>query len=178
MAKVQVKRADLKPGEVLCQYCTARCCSYFALPMETPTERADFENIRWFMLHGNVTVFVDSGTWYLCVHNKCDYLRPDNMCGIYETRPQICRDYSTDKCEYDNDGVYDQFFETPDQIQEYADAILPPSHPNCPSPAPMHRTPHCHEAPHTIPHHTTPHHTTRHHTVQYHPTPHVTLPYL
>jgi Fe-S-cluster containining protein len=95
--------------------------------METPTERKDFENIRWFMLHGHVTVFVDSGTWFLCVHNKCDHLRPDNLCGIYETRPQICRDYTTDKCEYDNDGVYDQLFETPDQIQEYADAILPPA---------------------------------------------------
>lgn len=93
--------------------------------METPTERKDFENIRWFMLHGHVTVFVDSGTWFLCVHNRCDHLRPDNLCGIYETRPQICRDYTTEKCEYDNDGVYDQLFETPEQIQEYADAILP-----------------------------------------------------
>ena len=127
MPTVPVKRADVKPGEVLCQFCTARCCGYFALPMETPTERKDFENIRWFMLHGHVTVFVDSGTWFLCVHNKCDHLRPDNLCGIYETRPQICRDYTTDKCEYDNDGVYDQLFETPDQIQEYADAVLPPA---------------------------------------------------
>ena len=59
------------------------------------------------------------------VFNKCDHLQPDNMCGIYETRPQICRDYSTDSCEYDNDGIYDQLFETPDQIQEYADSILP-----------------------------------------------------
>lgn|GEM_PF-799000 len=125
MPKVLVKRADIKPGEVLCQYCTARCCSYFALPMETPTERNDFENIRWFMLHGRVSVFVDSGTWFLCVFNKCDHLQPDNMCGIYETRPQICRDYSTDSCEYDNDGIYDQLFETPDQIKEYADSILP-----------------------------------------------------
>lgn len=137
MAKVPVKRADLKPGEVLCQYCTARCCGYFALPMETPTELNDFENIRWFMLHGRVSVFVDSGTWYLCVFNKCDHLRPDNMCGIYETRPQICRDYSADSCEYDNDGLYEQLFETPDQIWEYAMAILPMEKPEAFSPEPL-----------------------------------------
>lgn len=102
--------------------------------METPTELNDFENIRWFMLHGRVSVFVDSGTWYLCVFNKCDHLRPDNMCGIYETRPQICRDYSADSCEYDNDGLYEQLFETPDQIWEYAMAILPMEKPEAFSP--------------------------------------------
>ncbi len=53
-----------------------------------------------------------------CGPTTCAYLRD---------RPQICRDYTTDKCEYDNDGVYDQLFETPDQIQEYADALLPPA---------------------------------------------------
>ncbi len=47
------------------------------------------------------------------------------MCGAYDTRPQICRDYTTESCEYDNDGVYDQLFETPEQLWEYAHAILP-----------------------------------------------------
>ncbi len=47
------------------------------------------------------------------------------MCGIYETRPQICRDYQTDNCEYDDDATYDQYFETPEQVVEYMDAVLP-----------------------------------------------------
>ncbi|MFM7833291.1 MAG: hypothetical protein ACKPJD_15985 [Planctomycetaceae bacterium] len=34
--------------------------------------------------------------------------------------------YTTDECEYDNDGVYDQFFETAEQLWEYAQAVLPP----------------------------------------------------
>ncbi|HUE15056.1 MAG TPA: hypothetical protein VMR25_12875, partial [Planctomycetaceae bacterium] len=44
----------------------------------------------------------------------------------YDTRPDICRSYSTVDCEYEDDAVYDKFFETPEQIWEYAEAVLPP----------------------------------------------------
>ena len=39
-------RKDLGPDEVLCEYCTAKCCRYFALPIETPKTFKDFEYIR------------------------------------------------------------------------------------------------------------------------------------
>ncbi len=120
----QFKREDLKPGENLCTYCTGTCCRYFALPIETPTTRKDFDHMRWYMLHGRVSFFVDQGTWFLMVHNDCRELMPDNRCGIYQTRPQICRTYTTDNCEYDDKTCYDQFFETPEQIEEYADLVL------------------------------------------------------
>lgn len=119
------RKEDLKPGEVLCSYCTAKCCRYFAFPIDKPTDRADFDHLRWFMLHGRVAIFVEDATWYLMVYADCKHLRADNMCGIYETRPQICRTYSTDNCEFDDDAVYDMFFETPEQIWEYAQAVLP-----------------------------------------------------
>lgn len=120
----KVHREDLKPGEVLCEYCTAKCCRYFALPIDTPESYEDYQYIRWYLLHEAATVFVDDGTWYLMVHTTCKHLRDDNLCGIYETRPQICRDYTTDNCEYEDDWVYDQYFETPEQIQEYMEAVL------------------------------------------------------
>jgi Fe-S-cluster containining protein len=119
-------REDLGPDEVLCTYCPAKCCRYFALPIETPTDREDFEYIRWYLLHDRATVFVEEDCWYLLVHTKCKHLRHDHLCGIYETRPQICRDYTTDKCEYEDDWVYDHYFETPEQVAEYADAVLRP----------------------------------------------------
>lgn len=118
-------RDDLQPGESLCDYCTAKCCQYFALPIETPTCRADLDSIRWYMLHEHVSIFVDSDTWYLMVHTRCRKLRDDHLCGIYETRPQICRDYSTENCEYAGDGCYDQLFETPEQLWEYMEAVFP-----------------------------------------------------
>jgi Fe-S-cluster containining protein len=121
---IKMTRENLPEGKGLCDYCTAKCCKYFALPIETPTERQDYDFIRWFLLHEHATVFTEDGTWYILVHTTCKHLRPDNLCGIYETRPQICRDYTTDNCEYDDDWVYDQYFETAEQVAEYTEAIL------------------------------------------------------
>ena len=122
----KIRREDLKPGEVLCAYCTGKCCRYFALPMDTPENWDDYDHIRWFMAHGRISVFVEDDSWYLMVHADCRYLLPDNRCNIYDDRPVVCRKYSTDNCEYDEDARYDKFFETPEQVWEYAEAILPP----------------------------------------------------
>ena len=121
--RLKPHREDLAPGEVLCSYCTAKCCRYFALPIDTPTTWKEFEYLRWFLLHDRATVFTDKDVWYLLVHTTCRHLRPDNLCGIYETRPQICRDYTTAKCEYEDDWVYDHYWETPEQVEEYAEAV-------------------------------------------------------
>ena len=122
----QVRRADLKPGEVLCSYCTAICCRYFTLPVSTPESWEDYDNLRWYLTHGRVALFVEDGTWYMIVYGDCKYLQPDNRCGIYHDRPGICRSYSTESCEYDNDFVFEKYFESAEQVWEYAEAILPP----------------------------------------------------
>ncbi len=121
----RLKREDLPKGEVLCSYCTAKCCRYFALPIEAPTNFDDWEFVRWYVLHEAAAVFKEGETWYLVVHTNCRKLRDDNRCGIYETRPKICREYTTDGCEYDDDSCYDQYLETPEQVAEYMEAILP-----------------------------------------------------
>jgi Fe-S-cluster containining protein len=123
--RIKPRREDLRPGESLCDHCSAKCCKYFALPIDTPTDRQDFDYIRWYLLHDRATVFVDDGTWYLLVHTRCRHLQSDNRCGIYETRPQICRDYSADNCEYEDDWTYQQYFETPEQVEEYMELVLP-----------------------------------------------------
>ena len=122
--QVKPSREDLKAGEVLCEYCTAKCCRYFALPIETPEDFEDFEYLRWYLLHDRASVFTEDDTWYLLVHTVCKHLKSDNMCGIYDTRPQICRDYSTKNCEYEDDWTYDRYFETPEQVAEYSDAMF------------------------------------------------------
>ena len=98
--RTKPRRKDVPADTNLCEYCTAKCCHYFALPIETPEEFTDFEYIRWFLLHERATVFKEEEDWYLLVHTTCRHLRDDNRCGIYETRPQICREYSTKDCEY------------------------------------------------------------------------------
>lgn len=121
----KIHREQLKPGECLCDHCTAKCCRYFALPIDTPSTRKDFDYIRWFLLHDRASVFTDDDTWYLLVHTTCRHLQADNRCGIYHTRPEICREYSTENCEYEDSWVYDRYFETPEQVEEYAEAVLP-----------------------------------------------------
>ena len=71
-------------------------------------------------------VYVVKEQWYLLVMTRCQYLAPDNRCRIYLNRPKICREYTTDECEYDDDWSFTKMFETPEQIWEYAEAMLPP----------------------------------------------------
>jgi Fe-S-cluster containining protein len=120
----KIRRKDLPEGKILCEYCTAKCCRYFALPIEEPEEFEDYEFIRWFLLHDRASIFKEDGNWYLLVHTECKHLQDDNRCGIYETRPQICRDYTTKNCEYDEDWTYDFYLETSEQVAEYTEAII------------------------------------------------------
>jgi uncharacterized protein len=129
MCRQKPSREDLKPGEVLCNHCGAKCCQYFALPIDTPKVWQDFDYIRWYLLHERSAIFTDEGSWYLLVQNRCMHLRGDNLCGIYEDRPQICRDYTTANCEYDDEWVYDHYWETAEQIEEFAEALLGPREP-------------------------------------------------
>jgi uncharacterized protein len=122
-SKKEVRHEDLRPGESLCNHCTALCCRYFALEIDKPTCRKDFDYIRWYLLHEQTAIFTEQGAWYLLVNTPCKHLRADHRCGIYETRPKICRDYSTVGCERD-DYVYENFWETPEQIEEYADRVF------------------------------------------------------
>lgn len=124
--RARSRREDLRPGESLCDHCTGKCCRYFSLPLpRTPRTWDDFDEIRWYLAHGQTLVYVDSGTWYLLVSSRCDYLLPDHRCAIYHDRPKICREYTTAECEYDDNWSFDKVFETPEQIWEYADALLP-----------------------------------------------------
>jgi Fe-S-cluster containining protein len=120
----RIRREQLAPGENLCEYCTAKCCRYFALPMDAPETFEEYEYIRWFLLHDRASVFQEDGDWYMLVHTTCKNLRPDNLCGIYETRPKICQDYTTENCEYDDDWTYDFYLESPEQVWEYTEAVL------------------------------------------------------
>ncbi len=120
----KITRETLPSGKCLCDYCNAKCCRYFALSIDRPVELRDFDFIRWYLLHDRATVFIDDENWYLLVHTTCKHLQDDNRCGIYHTRPEICREYSTDNCEYDDDTTYDKYFETAEQVVEYVQATV------------------------------------------------------
>lgn len=118
----QIKRSELPPGEVLCDYCTAKCCRYFSLSIDRPKNARDFDFFRWYLLHQYASIFTETDDWYLLVHSPCKHLQDDNRCGIYQTRPQICKDYKTVECEYDENYTFDRYFELPEQMEEYSNA--------------------------------------------------------
>ncbi len=87
-------------GSVCCEHCTGACCKYLALPLDKPKTARDFDDIRWYLMHEGITVFVEEGDWYIQFPTTCRHLRPDNLCGTYETRPKICRAYKAGECDY------------------------------------------------------------------------------
>jgi len=109
----------------LCNKCAGLCCRYFALAIDKPETRRDFEDIRWYLLHEDSTVFVEGGEWYLQINRKCRALLPDNRCAIYDKRPPICRSYSAKKCDWHGDEYeYDHVFVDPDDVVRYAREYL------------------------------------------------------
>jgi len=104
-----------------CAKCSGLCCRYFALPIETPEDKEDYDDIRWYLCHKDITVFVENGDWYLNIKNKCKHLsEKDYRCKIYDKRPRICRQYSHADCDF-VEGKYDYelHFTSDKQMEEY-----------------------------------------------------------
>lgn len=124
--RTRLARDQVPAHESLCDHCTGKCCRYISLPIKDPETWDDFDEFRWFLSHGQVLIYVEKGTWYILFMSKCQYLLKDHRCAIYFDRPKICREYTTDNCEYDQEWGFEKVFEAPEQIWEYAEAILPP----------------------------------------------------
>jgi Fe-S-cluster containining protein len=101
------------------------CCRYFVLEIDKPESRRQFDDVRWYLVHEGTFVFIEKKKWYLGVYARCKHLMPDNRCGIYEKRPKICRDYSTENCDYHGgDYGWEKLFSSAEQLEEYAEEKL------------------------------------------------------
>ncbi len=108
-----------------CGDCPAICCKHVALEIDEPDTPSEFDDIRWYLAHRGVYVFVEDGDWYVGFKARCNMLGGKNDCKMYETRPNICRNYSTHNCEFTGDGSpYDLYFNNPDEIEEYAEQFF------------------------------------------------------
>jgi Fe-S-cluster containining protein len=109
----------------LCDQCSGLCCRYFALPLDNPRTVREYDNIRWYLLHENVVVFIEKKQWYIGVMSRCKHLEPDNRCGIYHERPRICREFSTENCDYHGgDYGFEKLFTSGEQLRDYAEEKL------------------------------------------------------
>jgi Fe-S-cluster containining protein len=86
-----------------CSRCiNSKCCTYTTEAIgEAPRSKADFEHLLWQVSHQGVEIYKDEDGWFLLMQGRCEHLGPSGACAIYEERPQICRDYDNDWCEFD-----------------------------------------------------------------------------
>ena len=116
IAKVEIT------SENKCSFCEGtKCCVYVTQEINTPRSIDDFDHLLWQMAHRDIQVYKDEDGWFLLVLNQCQFLLPEGGCGIYETRPQVCRDYSNDFCEYDEpaDQHFEFFFQVYAELDNY-----------------------------------------------------------
>jgi Fe-S-cluster containining protein len=83
-----------------CHACGATCCRYVGIALERPRGQDDRDLIHWYLSHKNLCIYVDKdGDWWIQVDTDCRHIAPDGGCGIYERRPQLCRNYQAATCE-------------------------------------------------------------------------------
>ena len=112
---------DLRDDTHQCENCLpAFCCNYFAFGIDEPENRKDYESLLWKLAHEKTSIYVYRNQWYIMIHNRCNFLTPDNKCGIYETRPSICKEHSIENCEYTGDDYgFSQHFKSYDDLLQY-----------------------------------------------------------
>ena len=114
--KLPVVAAPRSP--VGCLTC-ALCCSYIAVEIDAPSSVKSATEILWHLYHHQVSVYRDSDDeWVVQFETRCRHLLEDNKCGIYETRPHICREYSEESCEVNAEDEGRTFY-TPQAFLEY-----------------------------------------------------------
>ena len=105
-----------------CSFCTGSiCCTYVTQHIDTPRSKADFQHLLWQVSHDHVKAYKDEDGWTLLIEAKCQHLQIDGACGIYATRPQICRDHSNEYCEFDasSEDGFDLYFQDYEELLTY-----------------------------------------------------------
>jgi hypothetical protein len=103
----------------LCKNCD-HCCRYIALEIDKPTTKAEKENIIWFLLHKNISVYIGHDNhWYVEFQTPCKALH-EGRCSVYNDRPSMCREYNQDSCtKYINEPAEKIIFTSPEQFKKY-----------------------------------------------------------
>ncbi|MDH3257003.1 MAG: YkgJ family cysteine cluster protein [Nitrospinota bacterium] len=104
-----------------CKNCLpAKCCTYFSLEVDEPENRKDYEAMLWQIAHRGVSFYIYRKAWYMMVDSVCEFLTPENKCGIYETRPYICKEHSIETCEYtEGDYGFTEHFKSYDELMAW-----------------------------------------------------------
>lgn len=121
MQKKTFKGIKITP-ENKCGFCRSSiCCTYITQEIDTPRSIYDFDVLLWQIYHQDVQFYKEDNRWYIKILSRCNNLQPDGRCGVYETRPMICREHENDFCEFDEttEESADVFFGSAADIEKY-----------------------------------------------------------
>jgi Fe-S-cluster containining protein len=104
----------------LCKDCSM-CCDYVTVEIDEPETKDDFDEIIWFINHKNVIVYLDNeDSWNVEFETPCIHMNEKGLCGVYNERPDICRDYSQDECLKCGEGeIFKILFKTKQDVVDY-----------------------------------------------------------
>ena len=109
-------------SENKCSFCTGSiCCTYVTHAIDTPRSKEDFRQLLWQVSHNNIKIYKDDDGWTLLVEGTCQHLQTNGDCGIYDARPEICREHTNDYCEFDapSEDGFELYFENYYDLLKY-----------------------------------------------------------
>jgi Fe-S-cluster containining protein len=104
-----IAQSRSQPGQLPCLSC-GLCCTYIAVEIDDPSTLRGATDILWYLYHHGVAVYFDGDEWMVQLETSCRHLQADNRCAIYETRPQICREFDETSCEVNAEELGTTFY--------------------------------------------------------------------
>lgn len=90
-------------GSKICPPCQ-RCCKHVGIGIDPPNTVVRVSRALWLLYHPSVSMYQnEEGEWFMEVETTCSHLTPEGLCGVYENRPLICREYEIETCEGTSD---------------------------------------------------------------------------
>lgn len=117
---------------VFCPPC-GKCCRYVSVGIDPPTSVGRVSTALWILYHRGLSIYEShEGDWFLIVPAACENLRPDGLCGVYENRPFICRDYEVEGCEGTSTEPAERVrFDDPRSLLAWLERKRPALHARC-----------------------------------------------
>jgi len=85
---------------ITCDECRGECCRVLVIEIDTPKTRDDYEDIKWYLYHPGVSVYIDmNNAWNVQFNTKCKYLDENGRCLIYDKRPPVCKKAKVEECQ-------------------------------------------------------------------------------
>jgi uncharacterized protein len=119
----KASKASKPSGKFGCEQC-GLCCTYLAIEIDGPTSVKRATELLWYLYHQDVSLYLNDDDWMIQFETTCRHLTADRRCGVYATRPHICREFSEKECEV-NTGDDGQTFYNVASFMEYLKKAKP-----------------------------------------------------